>query len=152
MCLSILATSLDLSSGLEQKNRAKSLKSQINGPKHAHGRPWQGVVGRGSLRHATSHVGRAIEDPACSCSFHVPLQMCQPLDSRKAAGNGHSGPIRTHFGALSGPLENGRPMSCAIGHRSSRFCRFRATHGVPNASWECYIDLVYHMSHQMTSG
>ena len=151
MCLSILATSLELSSGLEQKNRAKSLKSQINGPKHAHGRPWQGVVGRGSLRHATSRVGRAIEDPACSCSFHVPLQMCQPLDSRKAAGNGHSGPIRTHFGALSGPLENGRPMSCAIGHRSSPFCRFGAIHGVSSALWRLSFDISYLLLNQKTS-
>ena len=132
-----------------KKNGQKSLKSKNMGPNARSTGPPVGLIGRGSLRHATSRVGRAIEDPACSCSFHVPLQMCQPLDSRKAAGNGHSGPIRTHFGALSGPLENGRPMSCAIGHRSSRFCRFRATHGNPNASWECYIDLVYHMSHQM---
>ena len=135
-----------------KKNGQKSLKSKNMGPNARSTGPPVGLIGRGSLRHATSRVGRAIEDSACSCSFHVPLQMCQPLDSRKAAGNGHSGPIRTHFGALSGPLENGRPMSCAIGHRSSRFCRFRATHGYPNASWECYIDLVYHMSHQMTSG
>ena len=134
-----------------KKNGQKSLKSKNMGPNARSTGPPVGLIGRGSLRHATSRVGRAIEDPACSCSFHVPLQMCQPLDSRKAAGNGHSGPIRTHFGALSGPLENGRPMSCAIGHRSSPFCRFGAIHGVSSALWRLSFDLSYLLLNQKTS-
>ena len=40
-------------------------------------------------------------------------------------------------------------MGCALGHRSSTFCRFGAIFGVPNAYRDLYIDLRCQTFHKM---